>query len=81
MSIKQIVISGKNLVKLLEKIWFEVVRINGSHNRMKHIDGRVTTIPVHKNNDIPIGLLRKIIKEDLEISIQDFENLINEENI
>ncbi len=31
--------------------------------------GRVTTIPVHKNDDIPKGLLRKIIREDLEITL------------
>ena len=45
---KQIVLSGKNLVKFLEKLGFVVVRINGSHSRMKHEDGRITTVPVHK---------------------------------
>ncbi len=30
-------------------------------------DGRVTTVPVHKNQDLPKGLLRKIIQEDLEL--------------
>jgi len=51
------VISGKKLLKILEKEGFEVSRINGSHHRMKHPDGRVTTIPVHKNDDLPKGLL------------------------
>jgi predicted RNA binding protein YcfA (HicA-like mRNA interferase family) len=57
----QLVISGKELVRLLEKLGFEVIRINGSHHRIKHPDGRVTTIPVHKNEDLPKGLVRKII--------------------
>jgi predicted RNA binding protein YcfA (HicA-like mRNA interferase family) len=48
MSKKQVVLSGKDLIKLLEKLGFKVVRINGSHHRMKYSDGRVTTVPVHK---------------------------------
>jgi predicted RNA binding protein YcfA (HicA-like mRNA interferase family) len=47
------VISGKDLVKVLEKNGFTVVRIKGSHHRLKHTDGRVTTVPVHKNEDLP----------------------------
>lgn len=70
------VISGKNLIKILEKLGFEVVRIKGSHYRLKHSDGRLTTVPVHGNDDIPKGLLHKIIREDLQISLQDFEKLL-----
>lgn len=77
MSKKQIVISGKELVKFLEGIGFVVVRINGSHHRMKHVDGRVTTIPVHKNEDLPKGLLRKIVREDLGMSLEHFEEIIS----
>ena len=49
MSEKLPVISGKDFIKILEKAGFIVIRINGSHHRMKHPDGRITTIPVHKN--------------------------------
>ena len=45
------VISGKEFLKFLQVIGFVIVRINGSHYRLKHPDGRVTTIPVHKNQD------------------------------
>ena len=75
-----LVISGKNFVKLLERMGFEIVRINGSHHRMKHSDGRVTTIPVHKNDDLPKGLLRKIIKEDLGLTLEEFEDRRNNLN-
>ena len=71
------VLSGKDFVRLLEKMGFVVVRINGSHHRMKHPDGRVTTVPVHKNDNLPKGLIRKIIREDLEISLEEFEQLAN----
>ena len=76
MSDKLPVISGKDLVALLEKAGFEIIRIKGSHHRMKHPDGRITTIPVHKNDPISKGLLRKIIREDIAISIDDFNKLV-----
>jgi predicted RNA binding protein YcfA (HicA-like mRNA interferase family) len=55
---------------------FEEVRINGSHHRFRHPDGRVTTVPDHGNDDLPIGLMRKIIREDIKIELEDFEKLV-----
>lgn len=72
------VISGKALLKFLQAIGFVVIRINGSHHRLKHPDGRVTTVPVHKNQDLPKGLLRKIIREDLELELEKFITLWEE---
>lgn len=69
------VISGKEFIKFLEKCGFVLIRINGSHHRMKHADGRVTTVPVHRNNDLPKGLLRKIIREDLKLEQDSFNKL------
>lgn len=71
------VISGKAFLKLLETLGFIVVRTNGSHHRLKHPDGRVTSVPVHKNQDLPKGLLRKIIREDLELELDSFIELWN----
>jgi predicted RNA binding protein YcfA (HicA-like mRNA interferase family) len=75
---KQPSISGKDLIKLLQRKGFEVVRISGSHHRLKHPDGRVTTIPIHGNNDLPKGLLRKIIREDLKLEMEEFNQLLVE---
>lgn len=66
------VIKGKTLVAFLESIGFTVVRQRGSHVRMKSDDGRVTSVPVHSGEDVPKGLLRKIIREDLEMELEDF---------
>jgi len=76
MGTKQIVISGKELVKLLERLGFVVVRIKGSHYRLKHEDGRVTTVPVHKNEDLPKGLLQKIVREDLQMDFEELEKML-----
>lgn len=69
------VIKGKELVKFLVSIGFRVTRKKGSHVRLHSEDGRATTVPVHGNKDIPKGLLRKIIREDLEISLEEFFDL------
>ena len=65
-------IKGKQLVKFLKSINFKIIRRKGSHVRLKTEDGRLTTVPLHGNKDIPKGLLRKIIREDLEMSIEEF---------
>jgi predicted RNA binding protein YcfA (HicA-like mRNA interferase family) len=65
-------IKGTELKKFCEKLGFKVTRQRGSHVRMKHDDGRVTSIPIHSNRDIPKGLLRKIIREDLEMQPEEF---------
>jgi predicted RNA binding protein YcfA (HicA-like mRNA interferase family) len=66
------VIKGKYLVTFLETLGFTVIRQRGSHIRMKSDDGRYTSVPVHSGEDIPKGLLRKIIREDLEMTLEDF---------
>jgi predicted RNA binding protein YcfA (HicA-like mRNA interferase family) len=68
-------ISGKQLVKVIEKMGFIHVHTVGSHWIYKHPDGRKTTIPIHSNEDICIGLLIKIIKKDLNITRDEFLKL------
>lgn len=69
------VFKGKELIKFLGHLGFQVTRTKGSHSRLKSEDGRVTSVPVHAKKDIPIGLLRKIIREDLEIDLEEFIEL------
>ncbi|MFT4303758.1 MAG: type II toxin-antitoxin system HicA family toxin [Candidatus Woesearchaeota archaeon] len=69
-------ISGKKLVKILKKLGFIHTHTVGSHFILKHTDGRKTTIPVHSNETIGIGLLNKIIKKDLNMTKKQFLNLI-----
>ena len=70
------VITGKEFIRILQKSGFVILRINGSHYRLKHPDGRITTVPVHGNEDFPKGLLRTIIRDDLEMELEDFAELI-----
>lgn len=69
------VFKGKELIKFLEYLGFQVTRTKGSHSRLKSDDGRATSVPVHGNKEIPKGLLRKIIREDLEMNLEEFTEL------
>ncbi len=40
---------GKDLVSVLQKFGFRVLRVKGSHHILKHMDGRQTVVPVHRN--------------------------------
>lgn len=67
-------LSGKKLIKILSRFGFEVVRIKGSHHFLRHADGRTTVIPVHGNEDIGKGLLRKILV-DCDLTADDVTNI------
>jgi predicted RNA binding protein YcfA (HicA-like mRNA interferase family) len=66
------IISFVQLCRIIERMGFYKTRQKGSHIRYVHADGRKTTIPDHGNQDVPRGLLVKIIKQDLNISVEDF---------
>ena len=50
----------KDLLKLMQKNGWKVVRVNGSHHILEK-DGKIETIPIH-GKDIPNGLLNAILK-------------------
>jgi len=64
-------LTGKEAVRALRRIGFDVVRTRGSHVFLKHPDGRVTTVPVHSRETLGPGLLRSILR-DVELSVEDF---------
>lgn len=67
-------LSGKELISILKKLGFKVIRIKGSHHFLLHEDGRATTVPVHNNETIGIGLMMKILK-DVDISRNELQKL------
>ena len=71
-------LTGKQLIKLLEKLGFKVVRQKGSHVRLKDSSGRVTTVPVHKGKTLPVGLIRKILR-DIDITPEEFKQLLTDD--
>ena len=70
--VKLILISGKKLCKLVEKLGFEKIHQKGSHVRYKHSDGRITVVPAHGNEDIGKGLLIEILHQ-IKLSRDEYE--------
>jgi predicted RNA binding protein YcfA (HicA-like mRNA interferase family) len=62
---------GKEIVRVLQRLGFEVDRVRGSHVFLKHPDGRATSVPVHSGETIGPGLFRSILR-DVEMSIEEF---------
>ena len=56
-------VSGKKLSKVLTELGFRQFRKRGSHVFFVHNDGRVTTVAIHGNKEIPIGTLKSIIRQ------------------
>jgi len=56
-------LTGSEVVRVLQKAGFEVIRQRGSHIYMRHADGRATVVPVHKGEDLGSGILSKILRD------------------
>ena len=68
-------ITGQQLIAVLGKSGFEVLRIRGSHHFLKHSDGRATVVPVHRGETIGPGLLNKILR-DAEMTKEQLRELL-----
>ena len=69
-------VSFDTLMRAVEKVGFTRVRQRGSHVRYAHPDGRKATVPDHGHRDVPKGLLFKIVRHDLEMSIDEFLEIL-----
>jgi predicted RNA binding protein YcfA (HicA-like mRNA interferase family) len=67
--------TGKELVDILGKAGFEVIRIRGSHYILGHSDGRRTVVPVHSGETIGPGLLVQILR-DCELTRDELRSLL-----
>jgi len=53
--------NSRQIIRLLEKDGFELVKITGSHHKFKK-NGKTVTVP-HPKKDLPIGIVRAIYKQ------------------
>jgi len=64
-------LEAKELIKILHKFGFQVIRQKGSHVYLKHENGRCTVVPLHAGKEIGRGLLKRILNET-EITREEF---------
>jgi predicted RNA binding protein YcfA (HicA-like mRNA interferase family) len=67
-------LNGREVIKALNNGGFRVIRIRGSHHLLRHVDGRTTTVPVHRGEIIGPGLLSRILR-DCNLTRDEFANL------
>jgi predicted RNA binding protein YcfA (HicA-like mRNA interferase family) len=65
-------ITAADLIKILSKLGFVILRQEGSHVFLRHEDGRTTVVPNHPGRKLDRGLLNKILKKDVQISRESF---------
>jgi predicted RNA binding protein YcfA (HicA-like mRNA interferase family) len=63
-------LKGKEVIRILERAGFQVIRTKGSHTFLRHPDGRATVVPVHSGETIGPGLLRAILR-DVEMPVDE----------
>jgi len=66
----------KDLVRLLTKGGFAIIRQVGSHARLAHQNGRRVTIAIH-SKPLPIGTLLSILRQ-ANITKEEFKGLLQE---
>jgi predicted RNA binding protein YcfA (HicA-like mRNA interferase family) len=62
------------VVSVLEKLGFVLIRQSGSHAVYRNPDGRWTTVPVHPGKDVAKGTLHKIIR-DAGVTVEEFQKM------
>ena len=55
--------SSKELIKQLNKLGWQEVRIKGSHHQFKHPNKDYLIIVPHPKRDLPKGTAQKILKQ------------------
>ena len=68
-------LTGKEIVRALAAAGFEIARVKGSHQFLRHADGRVTVVSVHAGEVIGPGLMLNILR-DCEMTPEEFEALL-----
>ena len=68
-------ISGRRLIKTLQKLGIKVVQTKDSHHFLRHPDGRCTVVPVHRGEMLGRGLLAQILR-DSELSRDELREYV-----
>ncbi|MEX6505405.1 type II toxin-antitoxin system HicA family toxin [Jiella sp. M17.18] len=70
-------LSGKAVVRALQRGGFVVLRVSGSHHVLRHPERPASkvNIPVHGNRDLPIGTMHSIIEKS-GLTTEEFIDLL-----
>jgi predicted RNA binding protein YcfA (HicA-like mRNA interferase family) len=75
MMVKLARLTGQQVIAVLKKAGFQILRVKGSHHFLSHPDGRRTVVPVHRGEVVGPGLMLKILR-DCEMEREGFMELL-----
>ena len=64
---------AKEVVRVINKLGFALVRQRGGHAIYRHSNGTRITVPIHGSKEISPAVFRQILR-DLDITAQEFWN-------
>lgn len=64
------ILSGSEIIAILSRLGFVEVRQRGSHDVLKHADGRGCVVPLHK--EVKVGALAGLLRQ-AEVSADEFK--------
>ena len=64
-------LKAKEIIRVLRKNGFELVRINGSHHYFRKPNSQLVCVPEHKGKALAPGTFQKI-RSDSGLSYEDF---------
>jgi predicted RNA binding protein YcfA (HicA-like mRNA interferase family) len=70
-------LSGRQIVKALQRGGFDVIRVSGSHHVLRNpsVPNSKVIVPVHGARDLPPGTVASILRQ-AGLSIEEFASLL-----
>lgn len=70
------VVSGHDLIRVLIRVGYEVVRQRGSHVRLRHPrDSRKRPLTVPLHGELALGTLKRILR-DAQLTVEELVSLL-----
>jgi predicted RNA binding protein YcfA (HicA-like mRNA interferase family) len=51
------------MARFVESLGYVEIRVTGAHHFFEHPDGRTAMVPIHSDEDLGRGLMRKILRD------------------
>ncbi|WP_017294766.1 type II toxin-antitoxin system HicA family toxin [Geminocystis herdmanii] len=68
-------VTANDVIRVIEKIGFILVRQSGSHKIYKNSEGKRVTIPYHATEILKVKTLKSILN-DANLKVDEFTNLL-----
>lgn len=71
-------VKASDLIRILRGLGYEIDRAKGSHKRMKAKGRPPLTFAFHDGQNVPPGLVKKILTKDIGLSEEDIRDILGQ---